>query len=381
MSIADKLTYLAGTKTAIKDAIEAKGVTVGNIPFRQYAGKIGDIEGGGSPAPYSRPADWLTMPTLTEGQQKVVGLHAVFPHDSNFCAFTVSGAYTVDWGDGSAPQNYASGEKAYHVFDYGDLGAETECTRGYRQALVTITPQAGQNLTSVNFSVKHNQSGLPNNYSTGWLDVRAVGASIANIAFGSSSVVRNAMLEIFEFIGSNNITTDFRSMFYNCYSLQSIPQLDTSSGTDFSQMFRYCYSLQSIPQLDTSSGENFGFMFYYCYSLQSIPQLDTSRGTHFGSMFYYCYSLQSIPQLDTSRGTNFSDMFRYCYSLASAPLQGTPRTISFSGCRLSRQALVDIFNGLATASQTIIITGNWGAQYLDATDRAIATNKGWTIVD
>ena len=98
MSIADKLTYLAGTKTAIKDAIEAKGVTVGDIPFRQYATKIGDIGGGGSPDPYSRPADWLEMPTLTEGQQKVVGLHAVWPHDSNFCAFTVSGAYTVDWG-------------------------------------------------------------------------------------------------------------------------------------------------------------------------------------------------------------------------------------------------------------------------------------------
>jgi hypothetical protein len=45
--------------------------------------------------------------------------------------------------------------------------------------------------------------------------------------------------------------------------------------------------------------------------------------------------------------------------------------------------LVDIFNGLKSgvSGQTITITGNWGAQYLDATDRAIATNKGWTIVD
>lgn len=47
MTIAKKLTYLAETKAAIKDAIEAKGVTVGNIPFRQYADKIALIEGEG----------------------------------------------------------------------------------------------------------------------------------------------------------------------------------------------------------------------------------------------------------------------------------------------------------------------------------------------
>ena len=32
-------------------------------------------------------------------------------------------------------------------------------------------------------------------------------------------------------------------------------------------------------------------MFYNCYSLVSIPQLDTSSVTSMGNMFYYCYSL------------------------------------------------------------------------------------------
>jgi hypothetical protein len=426
--------------------------------------------------PYTRPADWLALPEVIEGDQKVVGLHAVFPHDSNFVAFRVYGAYTVDWGDGSASKNYSSGAYAYHKFDYDDLGAETECVRGYRQAIVTITPQTGQNLTSVDFNIKHNQSGLPNNYSTSWLDVKAAGAEISTFGFGASSiVVRNAMLEIFEFVGSNKIT-NFSRMFYYCYSLQSIPHLDTSGGSDFSRMFYYCYSLQSIPHLDTSGGSDFSYMFYYCcslqsiphldtsggsdfsrmfyscfslpsiphldtsggsnfsymfgccYSLQSIPQLDTSGGGDFGGMFYYCYSLQSIPHLDTSGGSNFSRMFYYCYSLQSIPhldtsggsnfsymfnscyslpsipqldtsggsnlgymfgycyslssgaLSGTSLTISYSNCRLSRQALVDIFNGLATVTRaTITITGNWGAADLTTEDRAIATNKGWTI--
>ncbi len=253
---------------------------------------------------YTRPADWLPMPELVEGDQKIVGLHAVFNHDSNFCAFTVSGAYTVDWGDGTS-DSYTSGATAYHIFNYADLGADTECSRGYRQAIVTITPQEGQNLTSINFNVKHNQIGLQDGYSTGWLDVKAVGANIDTLTFGSDA--RSAMLEIFEFVGSNSIA-------------------------------------------------NFSFMFDSCYSLQSIPQLDTSSGTNFSYMFYYCYSL--------STGT----------------LSGTSATISYSNCRLSRQALVDIFNGLATVTgQTITITSNWGAAELTEADRAIATDKGWTI--
>ena len=50
-TIADKLTYLNGTKTAIKEAIKAKGVTVTDADtFRSYATKIGEISGGGAPA-------------------------------------------------------------------------------------------------------------------------------------------------------------------------------------------------------------------------------------------------------------------------------------------------------------------------------------------
>lgn len=47
-TISDKLTYLEGTKSAIKDAIVAKGVAVSDSDtFRSYAGKIGQISGGG----------------------------------------------------------------------------------------------------------------------------------------------------------------------------------------------------------------------------------------------------------------------------------------------------------------------------------------------
>ena len=47
-TISDKLTYLEGTKSAIKDAIVAKGVAVSDSDtFRSYADKIGQISGVG----------------------------------------------------------------------------------------------------------------------------------------------------------------------------------------------------------------------------------------------------------------------------------------------------------------------------------------------
>lgn len=47
-TIAEQLTSLANTKTAIKDAIVAKGVSVADTdPFSAYPAKIGEIQGGG----------------------------------------------------------------------------------------------------------------------------------------------------------------------------------------------------------------------------------------------------------------------------------------------------------------------------------------------
>ena len=51
-TLADKLTYLQETKTAIKNAIVTKGVTINNTDtFRSYANKIREISGGGGVTP------------------------------------------------------------------------------------------------------------------------------------------------------------------------------------------------------------------------------------------------------------------------------------------------------------------------------------------
>jgi hypothetical protein len=68
--------------------------------------------------PWTRNPSWLALPTVGDTEQKFVGLIAVF-EQSNFTAFTASGAYTVDWGDGVV-EDVASGGTALHEYDFAD---------------------------------------------------------------------------------------------------------------------------------------------------------------------------------------------------------------------------------------------------------------------
>lgn len=451
-TIADKLIYLGQTKTEIRNAMAAKGVTIPEeAPFRDYAGKILEIktETGENPLQWRRPADWLRIEDkVVAGNQKFVGLHAIF-EDSNFISLSATGNYTVDWGDG-VTENYASGVQAYHSYSYSSFPG-TESTRGYRQAIVTVTPQTGQNLTNINLQRKHKQAGL-NVYSSGWLDIRVSGTSMSSMNIGGS-VLTNAYLEAFNYLGGSSIAsynrffygcsqlqsvafsdtakgsdfssmfesctflktvplfdtangTNFSGMFYGCASLQSVPTFDTAKGLDFSIMFSFCTSLQNVPALNTingtvfismfescvslrtipllntSKGTDFSYMFQGCPSLQTVPLFDTGKGTDFSNMFSGCTGLQTIPLFKTSAGTTFSNTFTNCASLNRAALSGAKNTISYAGCKLSKAALVEVFSNLASGvtSKTVTITNNWGAPLLTASDKAIATGKGWTIV-
>ena len=78
--------------------------------------------------PYSssgwvRNPSWSALPSVTSSDQKFVGLFSVYS-DSNFLAFSVAGAYTVDWGDGTSTENFSSGTTAYHNYDYTVSGLD-----------------------------------------------------------------------------------------------------------------------------------------------------------------------------------------------------------------------------------------------------------------
>ena len=175
--------------------------------------------------------------------------------------------------------------------------------------------------------------------------------------------------------------TNMNNMFYGCSELTSIPQLDTSSATNMNGMFNYCSNLTSIPQLDTSSATNMNSMFYGCSKLKSIPQLDTSKVTNMSYMFNNCSELTSIPQLDTSSATNMNGMFNYCTNLTSIGIYGFTCSIDISYTSLEHDALVAFLNQAGTAynSSQKITMGSTKLALLSDEEKAIATNKGWTL--
>ena len=178
---------------------------------------------------------------------------------------------------------------------------------------------------------------------------------------------------------SSVMTTD--SMFTSCYRLKTVPQFDTSAVTNMSNMFSSCNVLTTIPQLDTSKVTNMYGMFNNCVSLITIPQLDTSKVTNMSYMFYYCSKLTTIPQIDTSRVTNMSYMFRDCTSLKSILMYGMKVSFDISAStQFEESDLVTILNNLASVTSTKTLTmGSTNLAKLTDEEKAIATNKGWTL--
>ena len=180
-------------------------------------------------------------------------------------------------------------------------------------------------------------------------------------------------------------TSNVTSMSYafnNCSSLTTIPQLDTSNVNNMGNLFSGCKKLTSIPQLNTSKVTNMPSMFNYCSSLTTIPLLDTSSTQNMANMFERCSSLTAVPQLDVSKVYNLNNMFNNCSSLKSILMTGMKANFNISAStKFEESDLVTILNNLATLTgNTMTLTmGATNLAKLTDEEKAIATNKGWTL--
>lgn len=325
---------------------------------------------------WNRPGDWLPLTAPTS--QGFAGLHAVWENDSNFVAVTVAGAYTVDWGDGSAVENLATGATAQHIYSWSDLPASSLTSRGYRQAIIRITPQSGADLTNINLNVKHSQAGLVNSYSTGWLELKYNTPSLTGfLNIGSGAIVRQRHLERVQFLALGSVSA------YQAFNLCSgLIQLDfpantlvTANGALFCEEAR---SLKVGPTVNTSSVTDFQRAFQNCSSLTSIPLYSLGSCANISAAFSGCVALKEIPALNLSAVTNFASTFLNCQSLSRVRATGINATVSFANCSLSAAALDEIYTNLSStgSGKTITVTGNYGT----ASDNpSIATAKGWTV--
>ncbi len=396
-----------------------------DVPFTQTGTEL-EVQTGGSDTEWTRPTDWLPIPTIAPTEQVFYGLCAVYQDRSNLVSLRMTGNYTVDWGDGVV-ENFASNVVAHHQYSWSTVGNVT--SEGFRQALIKVTPQIGQNLTGINLQFKHPSMGGGNGKSSIFVDMVM---NLPQLATGASIVLGGVAIfhAICQRVGIDSIgnATSLLNLCYVFSTLQKFEIGDTTNVTNMQQMFQYCNSLTTVPLFNTQNVTNMSYMFQYCYTLTTVPLLNTQNVTNMQQMFQYCYSLTAVPLFNTQNVTNMLGMFQncnklkaveftssnlsltnlngtmaFCSSITSVnitlPASGVVLTSAFSGtvtiqhliltgCKygfnisnneMSATALNDLFTSLGTAvgSQTITITGNPGASTCDTT---IATAKGFTVV-
>jgi hypothetical protein len=167
-------------------------------------------------------------------------------------------------------------------------------------------------------------------------------------------------------------------------SIEKIPKIwNTSQPISLGGLFNGNITLRYANIPSNVQANNIGSLFNGCYNLDGVSLFDTSQCTNINSAFNGCYNISYLPAFNFSGVTaTTTNSFRNCTSLRWSDVYGLVVAHSYTGCKLSREAIVNIFNNLGTASgsQTITLTQNPGSGDLTPTDIAIATGKGWTVV-
>lgn len=304
----------------------------------------------------------------------------------------------------------------------------------YKQAIVTVTPQAEQSLTALDLNVKNSTSGLQA-YETGWLDM-ALGSpnfTSTGLSIAGNSATQNVRFRLVEQVVIKNLgnvtdmsyrfntmtslrsvplfntasvtnmagmfnecrnlqeiplfntasVTDMNTMFSNCISLLTVPLFNTSAVTNMSGMFGVCTKLQSVPLFNTSSVTNMSLMFYFCASLQTVPLYNTALVTDMNNMFSNAYTLEQVPLFNTASVTNMNSMFSSCFNLRNVPLFNTASvtnmTSMFSTC-ISLQS-VPLFNTAAVTLMTSMFNGCSSLDNIPLFNTALVTNMRSTFAN
>jgi surface protein len=304
----------------------------------------------------------------------------------------------------------------------------------YKQAIVQVYPQAGQNLTALNLAVRHSSVSVA--YSSGFLDIALAGASLTDFRLGSNVPGALSSLIVFSLLEKVNLVrSDCRqlsSLFYNCTALQHVVDLATSetpvtsvpvtftdstntvdatahgfrngdpvfftsitSTTGISTGTLYfvvnatanafqvasSYGGSAINLINNGSGvavrsTALAFLFTNCSALQSVPLFNTAAVTNMSGMFQSCYVLQSVPLFNTAAVTNMTSMFQSCYALQSVPLFNTAAVTNMSFMFNNCYALqsVPLFNTAAVTNMSFMFNNCYALQSVPLFNTAAVTN-------
>ena len=215
---------------------------------------------------------------------------------------------------------------------------------------------------------------------------------------GTSS---NLAIKVFPYIGQFTKCNNARDMFISAQSIQRFSShythLDFTNSAGLRGTFQYMIALMELPPIhitNLSSGSDGMFQaFMGAYSLTRIIFVGMTGNTsgEYYRAFRDSASLTYIEGVDFSFANDSGDMtecFLNTRNINYIKFPGGPTdetgfkySTELRYCPLNRDAILEIFNHLCTIthSATLDLRNNTFTADLTDDDKAIATNKGWTL--
>lgn len=399
-TIAEKLTYLEGTKSAIKDAIIAKGVEVADTDtFRSYAEKIESIEAGGSCESQSKeinitdngtrvvtPDEGYLLDQVTVTTNVTTG-KPVIPNGISFAKSTWSTFDTTpyDWGQvysGTNMFNSCANLRSitgsgfenvyfldlYHTFDGCEYLNEIPVLNGMPTTINGIFRNCRNldevDLSGLDFSDLVDISGSFTNCKE-WvqnIDFRNSPIRKAANAYERSGITQQPLINY-------PLLENAEYMF--SFSKLVTANLDFQRMVDADSLFYYCSTIEEVHFTGMKFNEYMNNMFNNCKNLTTITGLQCGSIISSGvaSAFTNCTGL-----------VNIDGLFNLGESFTTSP------NINLSNSSLlTRESCLNIFNTVydfigngSTYRPTLDLHQDVLAR-LSEEDIAIATAKGWTV--
>ena len=282
----------------------------------------------------------------------------------------------------------------------------------YKVAIVTITTQAGQNLTLINLQAKNTQTGLQA-YTTGWLDLAISVPNVTGAGFTlGGTAVGHRILERVNIIACG-VLTSLAGFYQNTPSLRSVSQIPSSIAsvttmarmyantalssfppyigsatalTTTAEQFSGAFNAQDFPVLTgTTASWTTANLMYQGTPARRIPAPGVSMASII-NMNGYCQNMANLQELHAINMSGVSStgngnlMAGTSPSIKRAQLTGMRFSFTVANAQLSAVSLNEIFTGLPTVTgQTITVTGNYGTSQTGVYNPSIATAKGWTV--
>lgn len=135
--------------------------------------------------------------------------------------------------------------------------------------------------------------------------------------------------------------------------------------------------------MDTSSCTTVANMFYIASGLLTVPTINVTNATALTLLFYNDTKLHTIEKIvfKANGGNTFDRAFNNCVALENITFEGTV-TESFDihwSTELTHDSLMSIIEHLGTVSSKTCTLGSANLAKLTDTEKAIATQKGWTL--